>query len=404
MIYLPSARRLASGGTALCLVIAAAAGCHTESSAAKSSLPAPMVSVALPTRETVQTYKYFTGHTEAVDHVEIRAQVTGFLIKVNFTPGTVVKKDDLLFEIDPRPFKVELQKAEASLALSEAREKQMVADFQRTEDLFKKNGASQMELDKALANKLEASAAIRGAEAMVAAAKLNLGYARVTAPLTGQIGDKLVSEGNLIAGGQGATTLLTTIVSIDPMNAAFDVDENTLQQFEEAERQGLIKTASPGAFAVDVGLSTHPDYPLKGVINFANNQFDSKTGTVKVKASINNPEPPKGKRLLVPGMYVKVQVPFGEAVPSMLVPESAVLSDLGQKYIFVVGPENKAVRLDFTPGMVVNGRMVVSHVREPGQEKSHDLKPDERVIVSGVQRVRPGMVVDPVPAPAKRTP
>ena len=378
------------------------AGCHEAASAGKAELPTPMVTVAQPIKETVQKYEYFTGRTEAPDKVEIRAQVSGYLIKVLFKPGTIVEKGAPLFEIDPAPYQVELEKADAQLALAQAREKQMIAEFNRMDELFKKQGASQAEYDRALANKLEATAAIKGADAQIDGAKLNLGYTKINAPLTGQVGDKLVSEGNLIAGGQGATTLLTTIVSVDPMDIAFDVDENTIERFQDAERKGLIKTASRGAFAVECGLSLHNTaYPLKGVINFANNQFDQKTGTVKIKASVKNPEPEKGKRLLTPGMFARVRVPFGAPVESLLVPESAMLSDLATKYLLVIGAENKAMRLDFVPGNTINGNIVVEQVREPGQEKWQPLKPDVKVIVSGVQRVRPGMVVDPKPAPTK---
>ncbi|CAN5125415.1 efflux RND transporter periplasmic adaptor subunit [soil metagenome] len=382
------------------LLLTGVIGCQSESSAGKAETPAPIVTVATPLKEIVQKYEFFTGRTEAPDKVEIRAQVSGYLIKVLFTPGTIVKKDTPLFEIDPAPFQVDLEKANAQLALAQAREKQMLAEFDRMDDLFKKGSASKAEWDKAVANKNEATAAIKGADAQISGAKLNLAFTKINAPLTGMIGDKLVSEGNLIAGGQGNTTLLTTIVSVDPMNVAFDVDENTIERFQDAERRGVIKTANRGAFAVELGLSLHNSgYPLKGIINFSNNQFDQKTGTVKVKASVENPEPKIGKRLMVPGMFVRVRVPFGEPVESMLVPESAMMSDLGQKYIYAVGPDNKAQRLDITTGPTVNGNVVVEVVRVAG--KAEPLKPDARIIVTGVQRVQPGKIVDPKPAPAK---
>jgi multidrug efflux pump subunit AcrA (membrane-fusion protein) len=172
----------------------------------------------------------------------------------------------------------------------------------------------------------------------------------------------------------------------------FDVDENTLQRFQDAERKGIIKTKKPGEFEVEVGLSIHgTNYPLKGIINFANNQFDAKTGTVRAKAAVENPEPKTGKRLLTPGMYARVRVPFGAPVESILVPESAMMSDLGQKYIYVLAAENKAKRIDITPGVTENGLIVVEKSTPP-------LTVEDRVIVTGVQRVRPGAPVDPKPA------
>ncbi len=375
-------------------------GCGQESSTAVAPTPVPMVSTRTPYKETVQNYEYFTGRVESGDSVEIRAQVSGYLVKISFTPGTLVEKGAPLFEIDPRIYAVELEKADASHALAVAREKQMIAEFARMEDLFKKGSASQAEYDRALANKLEAAASVKGALAQIAGAKLNLDYTKINAPLTGLIGDKLVSVGNLIAGGTGNTTLLTTLVSVDPIDVEFDVDEATIQRFQEAERTGRIKVKKTGEFPVQIGLTLHGDeYPLAGVIHFSDNKFDAKTGTVKVKATVANPKPEKGERILKAGMFARVRVPIGDAAEAFLVPESALLSDQGLKYVYTIGADNKAMRLDIVPGVTIKGRVVVEQVREPGSDKPRALRPDERIIVSGVQRVRPGMVVDPKPAP-----
>lgn len=383
-------------------LIAIAAGCESDTPAAKTEMPAPMVTVASPTPQTVQKFEYFTGRVEAPESVEIRAQVSGYLIKVLFKPGSVVQQGEPLFEIDPAPFAVELEKAEASLALSEARDKQAAAELSRQEELRKSGAGSPTEYDQAVANKLETAAMIKSSNAQIAGAKLNLEYTKITAPITGQIGDRLVTVGNLVAGGAGTTTLLTTIVSIDPMFIAFDVDELTIQRLRAAEQSGELKVIDRGAFMVNIGLSVHgTDYPLDGQINFANNQFDPKTGTVRVKAAVANPEPKLGLRQLVPGMFARVRVPIGEPTEAMMVPESAILSDQGRRYIFVVGAENKAQRLDLEPGVRVNGMLAVKRVREPGQSEPRPLRADEKIIVTGVQRVRPGMIVDPKPAPTK---
>jgi RND family efflux transporter MFP subunit len=386
-----------------------------------------MVTVAPPVRREVTQYEFFTGRVEGVDKIDIRARVSGELKKIYFTPGTDVAKDAPLFEIDPEPFKAELSKSEAEQLLAEAdllvsqaavsaTEAKVVtatADYKRSEKAYNAGAGSKEDLDKNLGVKLESEAAVKSSKSKVEAAKaaiesakakvrydkLNLGYCSIRAPIAGRIGDKLVAEGNLITGGLGATTLLTTLISTDPMNVTFDVDENTLERLQKAEREGRIGDArKTGEIPAEMGLAVHgADYPLHGTIKFLNNQVDPKTGTIRVKAEFPNPKPETGTRLLTAGMFARVRVPIGKAKMALLIPDSAILSDQGVKYILIVDGENKATRLDLVPGVLDGGFRVVEAVQTPGGQP-RPIRPDERVIVTGLQRVRPGMAVDPKPA------
>jgi RND family efflux transporter MFP subunit len=384
------------------VVAVAIIGCTGPSVPTTPDLPAPMVTVAPPVAKTVTRYEYFTGRAESPEKVEVRARVSGYLVKIYFQPGAEVKKGDPLFDIDPDIYQTELAMVEAEVIGAEARVARLTSEFKRLERLVKTAAATQEEFDKTAGDKLEAEAAIKGLKAKVAAAKLNLSYTKITAPISGLVGDHLVTEGNLIAGGQGTTTLLTTIVSVDPMDVSFDGDENTLQRLRQAMRDDTIKMAKPGEIPVDMGLAVHgAGYPLHGTVNFTNNQVDAKTGTIRVKARFANPKPAVGERLITTGMYARVRLPIGEPVPAMLVPDAAIGSDQGSKFLYVVGSDNKAVRLEATLGGQADGGRVVESVRAVGDEKPRALRPDERVIVSGLQRVRPGLTVDPKPAAKK---
>lgn len=411
---------------ALAAGIGAAAGCGGNTPTTPE-LPTPVVTVAPPVRKEVAQYEHFTGRVEGVERIEVRARVSGELVKIYFTPGAEVAKDAPLFEIDPEPFKAEvlksdaeLLKAQADLLVSdaaikgyEARVVTTTADFDRADKTFKGGAGSKEDVDRALGSKLESEAAVKSgkakieankaaieaAKAKVKSDKLNLGYCTIKAPIAGRIGDKLVNEGNLIAGGTGASTLLTTLISTDPMYVTFDVDENTLQRLQKAEREGRIVSGRVnGEIPAEMGLAVDGSaYPGHGTIKFVNNQVDTKTGTIRLKAEFANPKPKAGTRVLTAGMFARVRVPVGKAREATLVPDSAVLSDQGVKYILVVEGENKAARLDLVPGVLDGALRVVEAVKTPGGEP-RPLRPDERVIVTGLQRVRPGMVVDPKPA------
>jgi RND family efflux transporter MFP subunit len=374
-------------------------GCD-EKEAAKTELPAPTVTVAAPVERDVTQYEYFTGRIAAPEQVDIRPKVTGYLIKIYFQPGVEVAKGDKLFEIDPEPFQDDVAISESAMGRAQAQLTRATAEFNRVKLLRDQRAASDEEVEKRLGDQQEADATVKAAQAKVTSDKLNLKYCSIKAPIAGRIGDKLVTEGNLVSGGTAQATLLTTIVSVDPMFVAFDVDENTLQRIQRAVRQGQIPEMNDemklGHIPAEMGLAVDgTSYPMKCTITFVNNQVDSKTGTIRVKAEVPNPKLQTGARVLTAGMFARARVPIGKAKRALLVPESAIQSDQGAKFIFVVGEGNKAARLDIEPGVLEDGYRVIESVKAPAEEKPRALRPDERVIVSGLQRVRAGLTVDP---------
>ncbi|MBA4187800.1 MAG: hypothetical protein C0467_07250 [Planctomycetaceae bacterium] len=409
------------------LLLALVIGCSKSGSDGKADLPPPIVTVAAPVEQTVTRYELATGRAEPLEQVEIRARVSGYLMAVKFEPGTEVAKDKPLFEIDPEPFKADLARAKANYATAEAdlasteadliraksREATTKISYDREETALKKGVGAEATRDvakgafdeavavvKATAAKVkQGNAKIEEAKANIRNTELNLGYCTIVSPISGKIGDRLVTAGNLVTGGVGSTTLLTTVVADEKMDVAFDVDENTLQRIQMAVREGKIKAPAAGEIPAEAGVAVHgTSYPLKGLINFSDNRVDAKTGTIRMKARFDNPKPEKGQRLLAAGMYARIRVPIGEPLKAMLVPDSAFGSDQGIRHLYIVGPENKAIRMDAVTGAQEGDLRVVESVVIPGEGKPRPLTPDDKIIVSGIQRVRPGMVVDPKPA------
>ena len=409
---------------ALCAASAALAGCGGRPNpGAKAEMPVPVVTVGNPVERTITRYEFATGRTEPLEQVEIRARVSGYLKALKFEPGREVKKDQPLVEIDPEPYKADLAKAKASqetaTADKAAAEAELIRadakyvtaknEWGRQEKAFKQGGSSAKEYDKAKGDYDESNANVKAnqakirqaaakideAKAAVRTAELNLGFCTIAAPIDGIVGDRLVTEGNLIVGGAGNTTLLTTIVAVEKMDIAFDVDENTVQRIQAAVREKKIVMPSPGEVPAEAGLAVHgTDYPLHGKINFYDNKLDPKTGTMRMKARFDNPLPATGKRTLSAGMFARVRVPIGTPSKAMMVPESALGSDQGIRFLYLVDGENKAIRYDAQVGMLENGLRMIESV-SPSKGSPRPLTPEDRVIVNGLLRVRPGAVVEP---------
>jgi RND family efflux transporter MFP subunit len=376
-----------------------AAGCDSHAEAAKAEMPTPMVSVATPTPRTVTHYERFTGRAVPPEQVEIRAKVSGYLKKISFQPGTEVKKGDPLFEIDPEPFQDEVAFVEAAMARDKALINRLTLEVNRDAKLVPSGAVSQEDYDKVIGSKLEAEATLKGDQAKLASSNLNLGYTKIAAPIDGRIGDKLVTEGNLIAAN---LTLLTTLVAVERVHVLFDMDENTLERIRRQVREGKLKLAKAGEIPCEVGLAIHgADYPVKGFIFFVDNKVDPKTGTIHTKAEFKNPLD-SGFRLFSAGMFARVRVPLGDPVASLLVPEKAFGSDQGTPFLYSVGQDNKATRLKAVVGSLEGDMRVVLSVQAAGDKEPRPLRSDERIVVTGLQRVRPGMAVDP--KPAARTP
>jgi multidrug efflux system membrane fusion protein len=355
--------------------------------------PPPEVSVSRPVARQVTDYEDFTGRTQAVQSVDVRARVTGYLVQTPFKEGEEVKKGDLLFEIDPRPYQAQFDQAQTHIALDEASLKLAKATLERDRAVAASvpNSVSRQQLDQDRAAVEEASARVKASQAALEVYKLNLSFTRLHSPIDGQVGRALLTPGNLVIQDQ---TFLTTVVSLDPLYAYFDVDEATLLRIRRAVNEGKIKQPAEGKLQVYLGMQGEQGYPHQGTVNFVNNTVDPATGTISVRAVFANPRPPGGVRLLSPGMFVRIRLPVGVPRPALLVPEGAVGSDQGEKFLYVVNDQNKAVYRPVTVGAAQDGLRVI--------EKG--LQPDDRVIVAGVRRVRPGTIVTPreVAAPARR--
>jgi RND family efflux transporter MFP subunit len=332
----------------------------------------------------------FTARTAAVDSVELRARVSGYLDKVNFKEGALVKKGDLLFEIDPRTYQAALHSAEGALASAEARILRASADLARARRLFSNQAVSKEEYDKIAGERGEAAGSVTSLKAAVERAKLDLGFTKVTAPVSGRVSRYNVTVGNLVqAGDLTGGTLLTTIVSVDPMYAYFDVDERTVLRVKQLIREGKAGKPDEVDLPVWLGLADENGHPHRGTINFIDNQVSAKTGTQRVRGVFPNKD-----EALSPGYFARVRVPIGVPHKALLVTERALDTDQGQKIVYVVDQDNRMTSRPVRLGALHDGL----------REITDGLKPGERVIVNGLQQVRPGATVEPtvVDMPTKK--
>ncbi|MEZ6143536.1 MAG: efflux RND transporter periplasmic adaptor subunit [Zavarzinella sp.] len=367
----------------------------SETKKPKAELPPPIVTVAAPILKEVTQYEYFTGRTEAIQKVEIRAKVTGYLKEIYFDAGTEVTENKLLFEIDPEPFNVALSQMEAEAGVLQTRLKRLTDEVARMEPGRKTGAVSINEFEKSLGDKNETAANLEVTKAKIEDAKLNIKYAKINSPINGRIGDKLVTKGNLVMGGAGNTTLLTTILSVDPIHVAFDMDENTLQRLQAAIRSGKLTPKEHNEITVQLGLAIDEnEYPMTGKVQFIDNQVDPTTGTIRFKAEFANPKDGLKGRVLTPGMYARVRIPIGAPQSAVLIPESAIGSDQSTKFIYLIGDENKAVRVNVQLGIQDGDMRVIESIQVNGSAK-RPLTVNDKVVINGLQRVRPGLVVEP---------
>jgi RND family efflux transporter MFP subunit len=359
------------------------AGCGATPS--PQAMPTPVVEVALPiVRDNVVDYEDFTGRTDAVDRVDVRARVSGYLNEVRFKDGDFVKKDQLLYQIDPRPFQDALDAAKGTLERLQAQKKLLDIQVERYRKLAAQSAASQQDVDQYLAQQAENIGAIKTAEAQIKTAELNLSFTRVTSPISGKISRTLLTIGNLV---NADTTLLTTIMSIDPMYAYFNVEEPTLLNILRLKRDGQLKERM-NKITMRIGLVDDVDrkFPLSGILDFSNNTIDPQTGTIQVRGKIDNPyKGPELPPLLVPGMFIRVRLDIGVPHRVLLIPQQAVGTDQGQKFLYVLDKDNKVLYRPVKLGQLFDGLQAVTD----------GLKADERVVTQGLQRIRPNDVVKP---------
>jgi RND family efflux transporter MFP subunit len=373
----------ASAGLPFLLVVSLIiVGCARPASDGAATRPSvTSVTTALPIERDVQDYEEFTGRLASQYSVEVRARVTGYLDKIAFQDGAEVKAGDPLFVIDPRPFKAANDSAVALIAVKKASSSYREAEFNRDKELVARNAASRSEFDRSAAAYEEAKALVTSAEAEAEITKLNLDFTEIRAPINGVVSDRKVDVGNLVIADQ---TLLTSIVSVDPLYVNFDVDERRLLRINQEVRSGKIRLVDDIRIPIELALDNETGFPHPGTIDFADNQIDANTGTIRLRAVVPNPLPQKGKRTLIAGMFARVRVPLGEPHPSVLIAEQAIGSDQGRKYVYVVDGSKKVQYRPIRVGRSSGGLVVVDE----------GLKPGEAIIVAGLQRVRPGAVVE----------
>jgi RND family efflux transporter MFP subunit len=355
--------------------------------------PPPPVSVSIPIEREVTDNAEFTARTAAVDSVEVRAHVWGYLEKVNFKEGAMVKKGDVLFELDPRPYQALVNQAKAKVAQDEAQLSYDEAEHKRNINLVGTGAVSRSDVEKTAAARGVDVANIAADKAVVASRQLDLDYTKVLAPVSGRVSRYIVTVGNLIqSGDQGGGTLLTTIVSVDPMYAYFDVDEHTALRVRQLAREGRADSPRDGGYPVSLGLANEDGHPHQGSIDFVDNQVNPKTGTIRVRGVFPNKD-----QVLLPGLFGRVRTPIGRPHKALLVSERALDTDQGQKILYVVNEKNEVVSRPVQLGVPQDGL----------REITEGLKPGERVIVNGLQQVRPGITVEPkledMPKPTSRS-
>jgi len=341
--------------------------------------PPPPVTIAKPVQKEIVEWDEYTGRTDAVESVNIRPRVSGYIDNVTFRAGDVVNKGDLLFVIDPRPYQAVLDQASAQLRQAQANQQLQEANFARQDKLRQTGVIAKEDFDTALSNRNQAAAQVLADQAAVASAKLNLNFTQITSPIIGRISREQVTVGNLV---QADSTLLTNVVSVDPIYAYFNVDERSVLKYQQQVRLGKLADARSAEVPVYLQLDNEKGFPHQGVIDFINNQFNASTGTLQVRGLF-----PNANGFLIPGAFVRIRVAGSPRHQALLITDRAVGADQGTKYVLVVGAENVVTVRPLELGPEVDGLRVVRN----------GLKGDEQVIINGIVNAKPGSKVSPQP-------
>ncbi|HCQ8238831.1 TPA: efflux RND transporter periplasmic adaptor subunit [Klebsiella michiganensis] len=360
------------------LLSALLVGCD-EGVAQNAAPQAPVVSAADVVVKSISQWDSFNGRIEAVESVQLRPRVSGFIDKVNYADGQEVKKGEVLFTIDDRTYRAALEQAQATLARAKTQASLARSEANRTDKLVNTNLVSREEWEQRRAAATQAQADIRAAQAAVDAAQLNLDFTKVTAPIDGRASRALITSGNLVTAGDSAS-VLTTLVSQKTVYVYFDVDESTYLHYQSLARSGQGASSNHLALPVEIGLVGEEGYPHQGKVDFLDNQLTPSTGTIRMRALLDN-----AQRQFTPGLFARVRLPGSAEFNATLIDDKAVLTDQDRKYVYVVDKEGKAQRRDITPGRLADGLRIVQQ----------GLKPGDRVIVDGLQKVfMPGMPVN----------
>jgi RND family efflux transporter MFP subunit len=392
------------------LVVLGVGGCE-QPPAKHAEMPPPEVEVSKPLVMDVTDYEETTGRTEAIESVQVRARVGGYLTRINFKDGDDVKAGQVLFEIDPQPYQAQFDQDQADLANKNATVEKTKKLFTRTVALRPSGGSTQEDEDNHVGDHNIAKAAVGQAEAKLRASKLMLDWTLVRAPISGRASRKLITEGNLVTADN---TTLTTIVSLESMYVYFFVDERTLLRIRTGGRFAPADKNAPAvkSVTVDMGLAYEEGYSLKGVINFEDNTVDPGTGTKLLRAELKNFKAADGHWLLSPGLFARIRVPIGQPKPAVLVADRALSTDQGKKFVYVVvdkadpktGKVGPTVERRYIQAGGLHGglREILGKNGNQTLPANQTVSPDERVVVSGLQRIQPGFPVQPkdVPMPA----
>lgn len=364
-------------------------GCGRQAS--QTAPPPPTVSVVQPVARDVVEWDEYIGRLESPETVEVRARVSGYLDKVHFKEGKEVKKGDLLFTIDPRPYRADYDRAEAEQQRAESQADLAKNDAERAKNLIATKAISEEDYDTKAKTYAETEAAVMSAKAAKESARLNLEFTEIHSPINGRISRALVTEGNLVSGGvSGAgATLLTTVVSLDPLYCYSDADERAILKYLRLRREGKRVSARDEQIPAEMELADETSFPHKGYMDFVDNRIDPTTGTMRARGVFPNED-----HSLSPGFFARIRIPGSGKYPALLIPDRALGSDQSQKFVYVVNAEKKVEFRPVNIGPMIDGLRVVSA----------GLKAGEQVIVEGLLRVRPGVVVEAKPWEAPKPP
>src|ERR1700730_13403956 len=375
----------------LSLAVFAEFGCRKASVPSQGPLPVNVVSVV---EKEVNEWDEFTGRLDPVESVEIRPRVSGYITEIHFEAGAIVKKGDLLYVIDPRPYQADFDRAKAEVDRMDAQLKLAQIELNRAKELRDKNTISASEFDQKAATYQGAAAAKSSAEAAKNSAALNLEFTQIKSPIDGRVSDQRITVGNLVQPGAGAESVLTTVVSIDPIYAKVDADENAILKYVKLAEQGKRVSARTAKIPAWVELGNETDFPHEGYVDFVDNRLDPSTGTVRARMVLKNWDP----NVMDLCVFVRVRVAGARPYRAALVADRVISSQQGLKYVFVVKPDNTIERRTLETGSIFEGKRIVKN----------GLKDGEKVVSTRLQLLQAGMKVQPIPEqetpPAQPTP
>jgi len=379
----PKLFRLTLPSLAMASVLLFSVGCGRQ--LAEQPPSPPVVTVAPVERQELVEWDEFTGRTEPVESVEVRPRVSGYIQEVRFQSGQLVKKSDVLFVIDPRWHQAEFDRRQAEFEQARVRLDNDRREAERTPQLLANKAISIEESDARQSRHQEAKAALQAAQAALDSARLDLEYTQVRSPIDGRVSRALLTEGNYVSGVAGATTVLTTLVSVDPIYVYADIDENSLLKFNALTQARKLETNGAGKIPVELQLADERDFPHRGYIESFDNHLNPNTGSILLRAVFPNSD---GR--VVPGLFARIRVPLSERHPVLLVDERAIGTDQAQKFVLTLTSTNTVAYRSVNLGPVIDGKRVIRS----------GLEADEKIVVNGLQRVRPGMPVTPQEAVA----